>query len=305
MQKLIFDNQKHLYLMKQFFIICSFLFFIINVNGNPRISEQHVSSDDNLTIRDTISLTQSSDSMQALSERDSLQKNYSIILYHLRSENERLQLSLIRNRRIIAALFVIMVILCFAIIMLISKKTLFTSFPHYRQKKGYQPGIVCLQMMHKYYYRKRISYKNIIRNSPMEHSPDYLSIENLAVMSDSLGFEIRVLKVDLSELYQALDLPILLYMPNHMSVLYAIKNDMFYISDPFYGYLKLHPFYFAASWFIDDKNLKGIAIQLYPLKNVKNSVNRRLNLEKFSRLKSWDRKNWKNYGCELKIQEPG
>ncbi len=137
----------------------------------------------------------------------------------------------------------------------------------------------------------------------MEQSPDFLSIEDLAAISDSFGFDIRVVKISLGELYQNPDLPLMLYLPNHMSVLFAIKNDMFYLSDPYYGYLKLNPFYFASSWFIDDKNMKGIAIQLYPLKNVKSSINRRLNLEKFTRLKSWSRQNWKNFGCKLTMQE--
>ena len=228
-----------------------------------------------------------------------------MILFHLRSENEQLELSLIQSRRMIAVLIILLLILFLFFILLISRKTLFSSFPHFKQKRGYQPGIVCLQMMHKYYYRKRISYKSIIKNTPLDQNQNFLTIENLVAISDSLGFDMKVVKADLSELYNNLDLPLILYMPNHMSVIYVIKNDMFYLSDPYYGYLKLNPFYFAASWFVDDKNLKGIAIQLFPLKKVKNSVNRRLNLEKFSRLKAWDRKNWKNYGCELEMEKSG
>ena len=291
--------------MKYFVILCFFFCVIHNVIGNIRIPEQNVSPDDSLAIADTTSPEVSGDSLQALYLKDSLQKNYSVLLFHLRSENEQLELSLIQSRRIIAILFVLLLVLCLVFIIMISKKTLFISFPHFRQKKGYQPGIVCLQMIHKYYYRKKISYKSVIKNSPLEQNQNLLTIEDLAAISDSLGFDIRVVKTDLSELYNELDLPLILYMPNHMSVIYAIKNDMFYLSDPYYGYLKLNPFYFAASWFVDDKNLKGLAIQLFPLKKVKNAVNRRLNLEKFSRLKSWDRKNWKNYGCELEMDESG
>lgn len=291
--------------MKHFLLMCFFFCFIYDVSGNRLTPEQKIPANDSLLRSDSISSEPLSDSLHALYERDSLQRNYSIILYHLRSENERLQLSLIRNRRIIAALFVVLLILCLFIIMLVSRKTLFSSFPHYRQKKGYQPGIVCLRMMYKYFYRKRISYKSILKNASLEQSPDFLSIEDLAVISDSLGFDVRVVKISLGELYQDPDLPLILYMPNHMSVLYAIKRDMFYLSDPYYGYLKLNPFYFAASWFIDDNNMKGIAIQLYPLKNVKSSINRRLNLEKFTRLKSWNRQNWKNYGCKLTMQKSG
>jgi hypothetical protein len=291
--------------MKLCLFVLFFFCFVYNVSGNRQTPEQKIPATDSLLTGDSASSEQLSDSLHALYERDSLQRNYSIILYHLRSENERLQISLIRNRHIIAALFVFLLILFLFIIMLISRKTLLSSFPHYRQKKGYQPGIVCLQMMYKYFYRRRISYKSIIKNAPLEQSPDFMSIEDLAVISDSLGFNIRVVKISLGELYRDPELPLILYMPNHMSVLYSIKNDLFYLSDPYYGYLKLNPLYFAASWFIDDKNMKGIAIQLYPLKKVKNSINRRLNLEKFTRLTSWNRQYWKNIGCKLTLQESG
>lgn len=287
--------------MKYFVILCFFYFFVQNVIGNKILPEQDKSAGDSLTAVDTASPDLSIDSIENLYVKDSLRKNYSVILYHLRSENEQLELSLIKSRRLIAILFVLLLIFCLIVIMIISRKTLFTSFPHFSQKKGYQPGIVCLQMIHKFYYRKKISYRSVIKNTPLEQNQNLLTIEDLASISDSLGFDMKVVKADLGDLYHELDLPLILYMPNHMSVLYVIKNDMFYLSDPYYGYLKLNPFYFAASWFVDDKNLKGIAIQLFPLKKVKHSVNRGLNLEKFSRLKSWDRKNWKNYGCELEM----
>ncbi len=305
MQKLIFDCQNRSCLMK-YFVILGFFFCVINhAGGKSGIYAQDVPEGDSLGMVDTTSQGVSVDSMQISYSKDSLQKTYSVILYHLRSQNEQLELSLIKSRRIIAVLFILLLILCLFLILLISKKTLFISFPHFRQKKGYQPGIVCLQMMHKFYYGKRISHRSMIKNSPLEQNQNFLTIEELAVVSGSLGFEMKVVKADLGELYNLLDLPLMLYMPNHMSVLYAIKNDMFHLSDPYYGYLKLNPFYFAASWFVDDKNMKGIAIQLFPLKKVKNSVNRRLNLEKFSRLKSWDRKNWKNYGCALAVEGSG
>jgi predicted double-glycine peptidase len=291
--------------MKYFVILCFLFCAIHHVTGNNKIQEQDEFPADSLTITDTALQKDSGDSLRVHYHRDSLQKNYNILLFHLRSENERLELALIQSRRIIAVLFVLMMICCLIFVALISKRTLFRSFTHFRQKKGYQPGIVCLQMMHKYYYKKRITYKSIVKNTPLDQNQSVLTIEDLAAISDSLGFDMKVVKADLSMLYNKLDLPLILYMSNHMSVIYAIKNDMFYLSDPYYGYLKLNPFYFAASWFVDDRNLKGIAIQLYPLKKVKNAVNRRLDLERFSRLKSWDRKNWKNYACELEMAKSG
>ncbi len=257
----------------------------------------------NLNNSDTASSAALTDSLKTDIQVDSLNRDYSIILFHLRSQNELYESSLIQSRRTIAVLTALLLVLVLIIILILSRKTLYKSFPHFRQKKNYQPGIVCLQMMYKYYYRKKITYNRIIKNSPLEKSPNELTIEDLAVIADNLGFDIKVVKADLGEIYKNLDLPLILYMPNHMAVLYGIKNNLFNLSDPYYGYLKLNLYYFATSWFVDQKNLKGIAIQLYPLKKVKTSINRRLNLEKFSKLKLMDRKSWKNYACELDISE--
>lgn len=258
--------------------------------------------DENQDIEDTIvadnSIGSDSDGFSA----DSLQKAYSIILYRLRSQNELLEYSLIRSRKIISVLFILLLALSLIFIRLVSKRTLLAGFPYFRQKKRYQPGIVCLQMMFKYYFGKRVTYRNIIKNSGFENSPNTLTIEDMAVLANSLGFDVKVVKADFAELHQDMQLPVMVYLPNHMAVLYAIKNNFFYLSDPYYGYLKLNLFYFANSWFVDDKNLKGIAMQLFPLKNAKSSINKRLNLEKFSLLKSIDKKSWKSYVCELDIK---
>lgn len=287
--------------MKFYLILFFFLTIFSKVSSNTETAEQGLTANDSIISADTALFEFSADSVRNRFEKDSLLKAYSVILYSLRSQNEQLEVSLIRAGRIIATLL-ILIIGCFLLFAVyISRKKLFRNFPYYRQKKGYQPGIVCLQIMYKYFYGKRISYKNIIKNSPFEQSPNYLSIDDLAITADSNGFDMKVLKADLRQLFRDLELPLILYMPNHMSVLYAIKNDLFYLSDPYYGHVKLNMFYFATSWFTDTKNLKGIAIQLYPLKNVRNAMNRKLDLEKFTRLKSWDRKNWKNYGCELDL----
>ncbi len=288
--------------MKYFIFLCLLLSFFITAQGSAtgKITKDAINVN-SLNNSDTVSTAALTDSLSADSQVDSLNRDFSIILFHLRSQNELFESSLIQSRRTIAVLTVLLLVLVLIIILIVSKKTLYKSFPHFRQKKNYQPGIVCLQMMYKYYYRKKITYNRIIKNSPLEKSPNELTIEDLAVIADNLGFDIKVVKADLGEIYKDFELPVILYMPNHMAVLYGIKNNLFYLSDPYYGYLKLNLFYFATSWFTDQKNLKGIAIQLYPLKKVKTSINRRLNLEKFSRLKLLDKKSWKNYGCELDL----
>ena len=133
--------------MKYFVAVCYFLFVVYHVSGNINMQDEHLSATDSLTALDTTKPEVSMDSLKALYVRDSLQKNYSMILFHLRSENEQLELSLIESRRIIAVLFVLLLILVLILILLISGKALFTSFPHFKQRRGYQPAIVCLQML--------------------------------------------------------------------------------------------------------------------------------------------------------------
>ncbi|MFO7657875.1 MAG: cysteine peptidase family C39 domain-containing protein [Bacteroidales bacterium] len=234
-------------------------------------------------------------------QADSLQKAYYIILHSLRIQNEQLERAVVRSGRIIAVLFVVLMALGIMITLLSSRKSYFATFPYFRQKKGYHSGIVCLQMMYKYYYGKRITYKNILKSSSLESNPGILTIEDMVMLAESLGFDSRVVKADLGELYNKLQMPVLLYMPNHMAVLYAIKEGFFHLSDPYYGFVKLNNFYFATSWFVDVKNLKGIALQLYPQKQVRNSIARKINHEKFSAIKSIDRKSWNSFGCELDV----
>ena len=289
--------------MKYFVVFCFILSIGIHVEAKPQSKTKDVLKADSLARADSLLKASAEDSVNFQARIDSLKKAYSIILFNLRSQQELYEYTLIQSRRTIAFLVVISLVLIVILIIIISRKSFFKSFPHFRQKKKYQPGIVCLQMMYKYYYHKKISYKSIIKNSAFVDSPNELNIEELSVLADNLGFDLKVVKADLGEIYRELDLPVLLYMPNHMAVLFEIKNNLFYLSDPYYGYLKLNLYYFATSWFIDQKNLKGVAIQLYPLKKVKASMNRRLNLEKFSHLRQMERKTWKNYGCELEISE--
>ena len=86
-----------------------------------------------------------------------------------------------------------------------------------------------------------------------------------------------------------------------MTVLYAHKNEYFYLADPYYGYLKLKLYYFATTWIEDDKNMNGIAVQLYPLKQAKRSAMRKYSHDKFTDLKPVDKRSLKSYICEMRM----
>ncbi len=232
---------------------------------------------------------------------DNASRNLFMIMSQLRTQNEQLEAAIIRSGRTTAFLIVILIILLLIILRLISKRKLFASFPNYRQKKGFQPGILCLQMMNKYFYGKRSSYRKFLKLSNTESSAKSYNLEDIANTARQSGFDIKILKADLGEIYRNIKLPAMIYLPNHMAVLYAIKNDCFYLSDPYHGHIRLRTYYFASSWFVDHRNLRGIIIQLYPLKTPRKSLSGKLDLEKFKKLKPMERKSWKEYTCELEV----
>lgn len=285
-------------LMKRFIQTCIFLVTVAAAYSNP-------SPDSLKGAGDTTRFELSQETAISKAQVDSLERAYYIVLHSLRLQNEQLERAVVRSGRIIAVLFIVLVALGIMITLLSSRRTYFASFPYFRQKKGYQPGIVCLQMMHKYYYGKRVNYKSIVKNSALEGNPNELTLEDMVALSGSLGFDARVVRADLGEVYQQLRLPVIVYMPNHMAVLYALKDGFFHLSDPYYGFVKLNHYYFATSWFVDEKSLKGIAIQLFPQNKARNSVVRKLSPDRFNALKSIDKKSLKNYVCELDMAKTG
>ncbi len=286
--------------MKYCVLCIALLCAMNNIWGNQLTENTRLSAADNILNSDTITTIDTSTSMF---NTDSIERGYNIMLYLYRLQMDQMERMNFRERRIIFILGFLIAVLLFVIIRLTSRKALFSSFPYYRQKKGFQPGMVCLQMMHKYYYGKKISYKKLQRFAPAESDLNSMSVDDLAYIAEKIGFDVKVVKADMQQLYQEIQFPVILYMPNHMTVLYAHKNEYFHLVDPYYGYLKLKMYYFATTWIDDDKNMKGIAIQLFPMKQAKRSALRKLNPDKFSNLHSLDKRSWKNYTCVMDLSK--
>jgi hypothetical protein len=285
-----------LFYMKYCVLCIVFLCTINNVWGNQFTENYDSSVAGNAVNSNTITVI---DTSTSILNTDSIERGYNIMLYLYRLQIDQMERMNFRDRRIIFILGLLIAILLFIIIRLTTRKALFSSFPYYRQKKGSQPGMVCLQMMHKYYYGKKISYKKLQRLVQTESDLNSMSVDDLAYIAEKIGFDVKVVKADLQQLNQEIQFPAILYMPNHMTVLYAHKNEYFHLADPYYGYLKLKLYYFATTWIDDDKNMKGIAIQLFPMKQAKRSTLRKLDPEKFSNLRSLDKRSWKNYTCVM------
>ncbi len=234
------------------------------------------------------------------SDTASVKKSINIILYQLHSLVLEQQYSIKKYKAILAGLVLLVSLLIIIIILGNKKYFYYPRFPYSRQKKGYQSGLVCLQRVSRY-FGNRITYRKIKRIAKIPETQNSLSLNEIADIADKVGLQIGVIKTDVRELMSESYLPLILYFPNHMAVLYKITNEFIYIADPYYGFLKLKMYYFLSSWYVNDNNQKGIALLIRPSEYSKGKikrVNKALSID-FSKIKLLDKKHWKEYKCDI------
>lgn len=137
-------------------------------------------------------------------------------------------------------------------------------FPHYRQPDNKDCGPACIKIIAKF-YKKTISLQYIRGLSETQRNGSrLLGISNA---SEAIGFRSLGVKIDVEKLKEV-PLPCILHWnKNHYVVLYAIKKNIFYISDPAYGLLKYNKEEFLKKWIGNDASEcteEGIALLLEP-----------------------------------------
>ena len=137
-------------------------------------------------------------------------------------------------------------------------------FPFYRQYDTKDCGPTCLKIIAKH-YKKTISIQQLRQLS--ETTRVGSSLLGLSEAGEDLGFRSLGIKVDLQRLLEA-PLPCVLHWDkNHYVVLYKIKKNVFYTSDPAHGLLKYTKGEFIKHWIgnnADDDTEEGIALLLEP-----------------------------------------
>lgn len=137
-------------------------------------------------------------------------------------------------------------------------------FPHYKQRDNNDCGPTSLKIIAKY-YKKVIPIQQFRELSETTRTGSNLL--NLSETMEQLGFRSLGIKVNLQKLQEA-PLPCILHWnKNHYVVLYKIKNDTFYISDPAHGLLKYNTKAFLKHWIgnnATDQTEEGIALLLEP-----------------------------------------
>lgn len=140
-------------------------------------------------------------------------------------------------------------------------------FPHFQQADGKDCGPTCLKILAKY-YGKTFNVQTL-----RELSATTREGTNLYTLSDAaekIGFRTLGVRMSLTKLQEA-PLPCILHWNNrHYVVLYKIKNDTYFISDPGYGLLKYNKTEFLKGWIgqnATEVTQEGIALVVEPSPN--------------------------------------
>ncbi|MEP5338174.1 MAG: peptidase domain-containing ABC transporter [Algibacter sp.] len=137
-----------------------------------------------------------------------------------------------------------------------------SKFPFYRQPDIKDCGPTCLRIVAKH-YGKLISLQEIRDLS--ETTRVGSNLLKLSDAAEAIGFKSLGVKLDFNKLKEA-PLPLIVHWnKNHFVVVYKIKNDVVYISDPSYGLITYPKEEFIKRWIGNNANedtKEGIALLL-------------------------------------------
>lgn len=136
------------------------------------------------------------------------------------------------------------------------------TFPVYKQPDAKDCGPTCLRIIAKY-YGKLISLREI--RELTETTRVGSNLLKLSEASEILGFKSTGVKLDYNQLKEA-PLPLIVHWnKNHFIVVYKIKKDIIYISDPSYGLISYTKKEFLPRWIgnnATEDTKEGIALLL-------------------------------------------
>ncbi|GEC78529.1 ABC transporter ATP-binding protein [Flavobacterium aquatile] len=144
------------------------------------------------------------------------------------------------------------------------KQTFLSKFPTYIQADSKDCGPTCLKIIAKF-YGKVLNIQTLRTLS--ETNRDGSNLLFLSDASEKIGFRSLGVKLDLNKLQEA-PLPCILHWnKEHYVVLYKIKKNKYYISDPAIGLIEYSKEEFLKFWIgnnSDENTYEGIALLLEP-----------------------------------------
>lgn len=141
-------------------------------------------------------------------------------------------------------------------------------FPFYKQPDSMDCGPTCLQMI-AMYYGKTISLQFL--RDKTQIGKEGVSLLGISETAEGLGFRTHAVKLTYHSLKTEALLPCIIHWnQNHFVVLYKIKKDTFYISNPAAGKIQFTTKEFLQCWISDNNEThkgEGIALLLEPTPN--------------------------------------
>lgn len=138
------------------------------------------------------------------------------------------------------------------------------SFPHFKQTESKDCGPTCLKIVAKYY--RRIINTQQLRNLS-ETTREGSSLLGLSEAAEKLGFHTLGVRLSFEQLQEATLPCIVHWNKNHYVVLYKLKKNKIYISDPAHGLLTYTQEEFLKCWIGNNSNEnthEGIALLIDP-----------------------------------------
>ncbi|MCF8335808.1 MAG: peptidase domain-containing ABC transporter [Bacteroidales bacterium] len=137
-------------------------------------------------------------------------------------------------------------------------------FPHYQQHDAMDCGPACLRMIAKYYG------KNYTLQTLRDRS--YITREGVSMLgisdaAESIGFRTMGVRISWEQLINEAIMPCIAHWKqNHFVVVYKIKKDTIYVSDPARGRIKFSKEEFIRNWATteEDGEKKGLCLLLEP-----------------------------------------
>ncbi|TDQ23963.1 peptidase domain-containing ABC transporter [Tenacibaculum caenipelagi] len=137
-------------------------------------------------------------------------------------------------------------------------------FPNYKQTEAKDCGPTCIKIIAKH-YGKTINTQQLRKLS--ETTREGSSLLGLSDAVESIGFKSLGIKLAYNKLKEAPFPCIIHWNKNHYVVLYKIKKDVIYISDPAHGLITFTKEEFIQHWIgnnADENTEEGIALLIEP-----------------------------------------
>ncbi|MGE8425347.1 MAG: peptidase domain-containing ABC transporter, partial [Sphingobacterium siyangense] len=134
-------------------------------------------------------------------------------------------------------------------------------FPNYKQMDVMDCGATCLRIIFKYYGQSVSIHKIRKLCQTKDTGVNLLGISEAA---EKLGFRTYGVRLTMEQL-QEIELPCILHWnQNHFVVLYKVKRDKYYISDPALGLVTYNSKEFTKNWYSAKELHLGLSLVLGP-----------------------------------------